>query len=45
MVNRLVEGGYLRLGLNLKALEEGGFNVGAPVMKVARILVPSPRRP
>ena len=45
MVNLLVEGTYLRLGLNQRALEEEGFAIGAQVLKVARVLVPPKRRP
>jgi hypothetical protein len=45
MVNLLVEGNHLRLGLNQRALEEEGFIIGSQVLKVARVLVPSKPRP
>ena len=39
MVNLFVEANRLRLGLNLRALEGEGFNLGANVLQVARVLV------
>ncbi len=41
MVSLLVEGSSLRLGLNQRVLEEERFSIGAQVLQVARILVPS----
>jgi hypothetical protein len=41
MVNLLIEGNHLKLGLNLRALEDGGFSIGSQVLKVSQILVPA----
>ncbi len=41
MVNLMVENNSLRIGLNSRALEEEGFTIGAQVLQIARILVPS----
>ena len=40
MVNLMVDGGYLRLGLNQRALEGEGLSIDSRVLRVARILVP-----
>ena len=40
MVNLMVED-TLKVGLNRRALEEEGFTIGAQILQVARILVPS----
>ncbi|GEM_PF-475941 len=40
MVSLFVEGDRLRLGINLRALEEEGFTLGANVLQLARVLVP-----
>jgi hypothetical protein len=45
MVNLMVENNSLRIGLNSRALEEEGFTIGAQVLQVARILVPSRPHP
>jgi YfiR/HmsC-like len=41
MVNLLVEDAHLKLGLNQRVLQEEGFIIGAQVLRVARVLVPS----
>lgn len=40
MVNLLVEGPRLRVGLNQRVLQEEGFAISSQLLKVARILVP-----
>jgi len=40
MVNLFVEGSRLKIGLNLRSLDQEGFTYGGQILQVARILVP-----
>jgi hypothetical protein len=45
MVNLMVEDSALRVGLNARTLDEERFTIGAQVLQIARILVPSNPHP